>query len=265
MKTQAQKNYAAKRLDPRWQRRRLEIMHRDNFLCQICGDGTTTLNVHHLNGYRKGAEPWEYSDDELETLCEHCHLEQHKPFVAKRFYFAGKVSKNCWRGKIVKGLRAVGKDDGDYRSLCLEKSILSRHHYCGPFFISCDHGCSHSKNQHGMGMSHCTSASDYVPAGQREAQRNCLSNIRNCDVFFAWIDSMDCYGTIAEIGFASALGKQIVIATTSGLFEDMWFPLGMASHPFLRIWAMSPVGAFRKYIQLTEAKANRALRKAIKL
>ena len=36
-----------------------------------------TLNVHHIK-YRKGAMPWEYSDDELVTLCEGCHSEIHR-------------------------------------------------------------------------------------------------------------------------------------------------------------------------------------------
>lgn len=58
--------------DPRWQRKRLEIMERDDFKCRECGDGTTTLNVHH-SYYAKSHKPWEYEDDSLRTLCEPCH------------------------------------------------------------------------------------------------------------------------------------------------------------------------------------------------
>lgn len=58
--------------DPRWQKRRLEIMNRDEFKCQLCYDGESTLNVHHKH-YHKGHAPWEYTDDELVTLCETCH------------------------------------------------------------------------------------------------------------------------------------------------------------------------------------------------
>ncbi len=68
--------YAAKYRDPRWQRRRLEIMERHNFSCQECDDTTTTLNVHHRQ-YRKGAAPWEYEDKELMCLCEKCHSQIH--------------------------------------------------------------------------------------------------------------------------------------------------------------------------------------------
>lgn len=64
------KSYSEKLKDPRWQRKRLEIMQRDNFKCKICCSGTTTLNIHHKS-YR--GEPWEQDNSELETLCEDCH------------------------------------------------------------------------------------------------------------------------------------------------------------------------------------------------
>lgn len=66
------KSYSEKLRDPRWQRKRLEVMDRDSFRCRRCGCGSKTLNVHHLI-YRKGAEPWDYPSDHLRTLCEECH------------------------------------------------------------------------------------------------------------------------------------------------------------------------------------------------
>lgn len=64
--------YAEKLKDPRWQKKRLEIMQRDDFTCRDCGDTTKTLNVDH-RFYRKGYDPWEYDDADLWTLCEDCH------------------------------------------------------------------------------------------------------------------------------------------------------------------------------------------------
>jgi hypothetical protein len=58
--------------DPRWQKRRLEIMQRDNFECRKCGDTKTTLNVHHRY-YVTGRDPWEYPAFSLITLCIRCH------------------------------------------------------------------------------------------------------------------------------------------------------------------------------------------------
>jgi hypothetical protein len=59
--------------DPRWQKKRLKIMERDNFMCTSCQSIDNTLNVHHCVPYRKETKPWEYEDDELITLCESCH------------------------------------------------------------------------------------------------------------------------------------------------------------------------------------------------
>lgn len=66
--------YAALLRDPRWQRRRLEILSRDEWTCQHCQSSEKTLHVHHRNAYRSIA-PWDYGDDELQTLCEDCHAK----------------------------------------------------------------------------------------------------------------------------------------------------------------------------------------------
>lgn len=71
--------YQQKLADPRWQRKRLEIMNRDNWTCQRCGDATTQLEVHHTD-YWEGKKPWEYPDDMLTTVCRNCHQkEQERP------------------------------------------------------------------------------------------------------------------------------------------------------------------------------------------
>jgi hypothetical protein len=70
------KTYWEKLKDPRWQKLRLEAMQDRNFMCEICGDDESTLNVHHKE-YFKNAEPWEYNTEQLSVLCEDCHEEQH--------------------------------------------------------------------------------------------------------------------------------------------------------------------------------------------
>lgn len=63
--------YQEKLLDPRWQKKRLEVFERAGFKCQCCGRGDLTLHVHHL--VYLGKEPWETPDNALESLCSHCH------------------------------------------------------------------------------------------------------------------------------------------------------------------------------------------------
>lgn len=66
------RTYWEKLKDPRWQRKRLEVMKQADFACECCGDCESTLNVHH-GYYKKGAEPWEYPSETLHCLCEACH------------------------------------------------------------------------------------------------------------------------------------------------------------------------------------------------
>lgn len=68
--------YSERLKDPRWQKKRLQIMERDRFTCRLCSDTETTLNVHHLF-YEKGADPWDYPDSSLLTVCEPCHEDLH--------------------------------------------------------------------------------------------------------------------------------------------------------------------------------------------
>jgi hypothetical protein len=69
------RSYAEKLLDPRWQRKRLEIMQRDAWRCQHCADERSTLHVHHRD-YHYGLEPWDYPDAWLVTLCATCHAHE---------------------------------------------------------------------------------------------------------------------------------------------------------------------------------------------
>jgi hypothetical protein len=63
--------YKEKLLDPRWQKKRLQVFNRDNFTCQCCLDKTRTLHVHHKS-YQEN--PWDVDHNELITYCDECHL-----------------------------------------------------------------------------------------------------------------------------------------------------------------------------------------------
>lgn len=68
-------SYSEKLQDPRWQRKRLEVLNRENFTCQSCGDKEHTLHVHHL-AYKKN--PWDVPLEDLECLCGWCHEQRTK-------------------------------------------------------------------------------------------------------------------------------------------------------------------------------------------
>lgn len=73
--------YSEKLKDPRWQKKRLEILERDDWTCQMCGDTRSTLHVHHRM-YISGLAPWDYPDNLLTVLCESCHQDAG-PLVAE--------------------------------------------------------------------------------------------------------------------------------------------------------------------------------------
>lgn len=66
------KAYTEKLKDPRWQKKRLEVLERDNWACQSCGDDESTLHIHHRK-YIPDKDPWDISKDFLITLCKECH------------------------------------------------------------------------------------------------------------------------------------------------------------------------------------------------
>jgi len=74
------KTYAEKLQDPRWQKKRLDIMNRDKWRCFWCYNEKEQLHVHHIK-YLPGREPWDYPDEMLITLCKSCH--EHGNSISK--------------------------------------------------------------------------------------------------------------------------------------------------------------------------------------
>jgi 5-methylcytosine-specific restriction endonuclease McrA len=71
------KTYQEKLKDPRWQKKRLEILQVCNFSCEDCGCRDKELQIHHCF-YIKGMEPWEYDISLLMCLCPEHHVQRQK-------------------------------------------------------------------------------------------------------------------------------------------------------------------------------------------
>ena len=149
----------------------------------------------------------------------------------KKVYYAGKIGKNDWRHDIFENLRSVRLEEVESHTKYLTISNVT---YNGPYFISCDHGCYHGENTHGVGVG---SGYNLCSDGRRNeamAYNDCLSYIKSSDIVFVYIDSMDCYGTISEIGYAKAIGKPIYIVLdnkklSKDEIRDLWFVLQMGN------------------------------------
>lgn len=90
--------YSEKLKDPRWQKKRLEILNRDNFECKHCGSKEKTLHVHHTY-YGRNLDPWEAENKWLVTLCFECHEEEKQSFQDKAddfITFLKQSGKTSW-------------------------------------------------------------------------------------------------------------------------------------------------------------------------
>ena len=56
-----------------------QVMSRDNYTCQVCGQEGGELQVHHLNGYNWDIDN-RYNPENGITLCKKCHADFHKVY-----------------------------------------------------------------------------------------------------------------------------------------------------------------------------------------
>lgn len=133
-------------------------------------------------------------------------------------YLAGKITVNCWRHSLVPTLRGADADGSVKVLPTTAYEVVTN----GPFFTSCDHGCSHGEGTHGVGEG-CSGS----PYRQSEVYARSLRAIKEADWLFCWIDDVGAYGTCVEVGYARALGKPVYVAMSERapaiLCSDMWF------------------------------------------
>ncbi len=85
--------YKQKLRDPRWQKKRLEVLQRANWKCEECGSPDDSLQVHHSHYYRC-LEPWDCPLELLSALCEIHHVQRQN-------------IEDSLKGEVMKALRGV--------------------------------------------------------------------------------------------------------------------------------------------------------------
>ena len=63
-----------------WRKKRLKVLKRDGFRCQMCGTAKN-LRVHHINYEHLGTDA---ELDDLITLCDTCHTQIHAQDIKKK-------------------------------------------------------------------------------------------------------------------------------------------------------------------------------------
>jgi hypothetical protein len=148
-----------------------------------------------------------------------------------RAYLCGPMAKNCWRHRLVPGLREpfcenaleleLARNGFGIELPTITPGVIS----VGPWFAGCEHRCAHGPRTHGaMGVGCDDGGFDVEKARSNTFHAN-IERIRRADAVFAYIDRKRADGSQVEIGFAKALGKPIFIGFPPGARwrDDLWF------------------------------------------
>lgn len=111
--------------------------------------------------------------------------------------------------------------------------------YTGPYFVDNlgGHGYSQTMEEEEFSPGDCAHGGyverehgAYRSDQMEQVQMMCFQAIQRSDLIFAWIDSLDCFGTFAELGYAKAFGKLIWIGSPANFWrsETLWFIYEMA-------------------------------------
>lgn len=84
------KEYNVLLKDPKWKKKRKEILNRDENKCVKC-NSKNNLHVHHKR-YILNRKPWEYDNFFLEVLCSVCHEKEHEKHISN-FIISNKQSR----------------------------------------------------------------------------------------------------------------------------------------------------------------------------
>jgi hypothetical protein len=161
-----------------------------------------------------------------------------------KVYLAGKISKNDWRHELVPGLRNHAWGDGD---LDCGKFI-----YTGPFFVGCDHGCFHGPDTHGSHADGCIGGGVDGPSSWTEVVQRCRRGVISADLLIVYAESLDCIGSMVELGIAIEGGIPVIFCVAPGVnHREFHFP---AIFPNVDFRSGVTVGELKRILDTTVAE-----------
>lgn len=227
----------------------LAVHGRAGGMCERCR-GNPIDAVHHLTYIRKYNELLE----DLQGICSGCHDFIHgksdvDPITLlsvilkdgtriKTVYLAGKCNfwtplhpnengvgretVSGWRNEITTKWRTESPNSAYQEWIVpeyhIEKNAIKLQcgkylDYSGPYFVQ----------NHGEPIHH---DNKIIDDEYKTTHVRAIKGINDCDLLFAWIESEDCYGTIAEIGYAKGIGKKVIICGPK-YYPELWFVYNM--------------------------------------
>jgi hypothetical protein len=228
-----------------WGLKREKVRERCGGVCERCRHFPMS-HVHHLTYERKYNELL----SDLQGLCEGCHEFTHGktnvdpkskvPVMVlgrkvKNIYLAGKIGRSDWRNSFMNDPRfayvntLVQNASAELAWGISGNSIIlpsgQSLSYTGPYYTACTHGGTNYGYPH---------ASDDAMSSPRECVVDqCKWAIERSDLVFAWVSTEDCFGTLAEIGYAAAKDKIVFVAGPTP-FRELWFSYALADEVYFR-------------------------------
>lgn len=225
-----------------WSVLKEQVKKRSGGICERCRFHRSNA-VHHLTYIRKYREQLE----DLQDICNPCHEFTHGKrardpifdappkiggLAIESVYLAGKFNRvKDWRAEIMPRWKAgTGAGSDAFPATVPHPDGVREMKYAGPFWRDLGHGtggkgphlqADTDVNGHGYGPYRVEDPAEVVGA--------CLAGIGKSDLFFAWIDSREAWGTVAEIGFAHACHDLITVVAMPRDDRELWFPCRMAS------------------------------------
>ena len=245
--TDEKEKYAAYLCSREWSEKRELVRERSGGRCERC-EVYPMDAVHHLTYARKYAERL----DDLQAICDACHKFTHgksdrDPRLGAdselKVYLAGKVphcqTDRDWRHEYL--LPRFGEDVNqwlgrhplvEYGRLMFTESVLRpwKVEYVGPYYAddTGGHGTMDYKGKHASGPASATK--------RRNVYDQCVTGICESTHVIAWVDHLNQFGTIFELGYALAQGKKRMIGIDSsrvGSLGDHWFYLENAKNVYV--------------------------------
>ncbi len=165
-------------------------------------------------------------------------------------YLAGKINRQDWRGYVLGDQYRPGSLDYTDPDLWnpnyhLDCGIFR---YGGPFFASCDHGCGHALNAHATGSCFVDHKFELDELHRKVWTVN-HARLRRADAIFAFIDTVDCFGTLVELGVAAELGKPVGIGIGRSISEKQVADLWMVQETALKVYRGAPAHTWHCFVE----------------
>lgn len=154
-----------------------------------------------------------------------------------KIYLAGKITGDNWRHFISDleskhYFRALGETIPNGSNCEEYKDIeffADDYIITGPHSIGCDHSCFHRMKSKHASTGECVAGVGYR-IEEEYVYESCIHQIEKSDIVFSYINSLDAFGTFAEIGYAAACKKFIfILFKNEKIADDLWFISNMAS------------------------------------